>query len=445
MPKHNNLSLLSVIFVNINIMLGSGIFINTVLLPKLAGFLGFTSYIIVALLILPLILCIAALLEKYPFGGFYTYGKSNLNRFTGFFSSWIYFSTKLASAGLKIHVFSLLMQNAVAWLRPFSTLFLDLVVVGFFTLLNTLNLKISNRVGYFFILTKLTPIMFVFLGGLYLTGHAQFRPDMFLCAGIPATIPYVLYSYIGFEASCSLSQTLKNPERDGPRAVLYSYIVVAVISALYQLLFYSSTGGDALLAQENYMGAIPTFVKTLLPYYQVFARKLISILHIAIAASALGGSYGIFFSNHWNLHTLANHKHIFFSHRLLKFNKHHIPALCVLVEGLIVFGYLLVTNGNQMILQQLGALGPTTAYTLSVLGLAYAHYKGESFSIRRWVPWLGLASCAILLGACLRNLVLYGAGSLYLYLTMALFGTSMYAITSLYRYYKYPVCKVEQK
>ena len=60
MSSHK-LSLLSAILININIMLGSGIFINTVLLTKQAGSLGALVILLLRFLLLPLILAIGQL------------------------------------------------------------------------------------------------------------------------------------------------------------------------------------------------------------------------------------------------------------------------------------------------------------------------------------------------------------------------------------------------
>ena len=55
MNDQEKLSLWQAVVININVMFGSGIFINTVILAKLAGIFSFVSYIIFALIVLPLI------------------------------------------------------------------------------------------------------------------------------------------------------------------------------------------------------------------------------------------------------------------------------------------------------------------------------------------------------------------------------------------------------
>src|SRR5438132_371967 len=111
MSSDYKLSLPTAILININIMLGSGIFINTTNLAQRAGALGALGYFLVSLLMLPLVLSIAKLLHKYPEGGFYSFARYEINIFTGFLSAWTYFVSKLASATLVIHISVLLMQK----------------------------------------------------------------------------------------------------------------------------------------------------------------------------------------------------------------------------------------------------------------------------------------------------------------------------------------------
>ena len=85
--QSNTLSLWSAIIININIIIGTGIFINTTELAQRTGLVGGLCYAIVGLLLFPLILSFVKLLELYPTGGFYTYS-SSIHPFASFFNTW---------------------------------------------------------------------------------------------------------------------------------------------------------------------------------------------------------------------------------------------------------------------------------------------------------------------------------------------------------------------
>ena len=84
MAQEEKLSLSAAILINLNIMLGAGIFINTVKLSKWAGALGCLMYPLIGLLMLPLIVSIAKLVNIYPDAGFYGYGARAIHPFVDF-------------------------------------------------------------------------------------------------------------------------------------------------------------------------------------------------------------------------------------------------------------------------------------------------------------------------------------------------------------------------
>jgi amino acid transporter len=424
MSDHHKLSLRSAILINLNVMVGFGIFVNTVILAKTAGFLGFVCYALVALLIFPLILSIATLMRIHPSGGFYTYGAQEISPLAGFLSAWVYFTGKLASATLIIHVVMTLLQSLIPVLQKVPTLFLDIFVIVLFTLLNTFHMKVGSRVAGIFIILKLTPIFFAIVCGLYLLSGATIPADSFLWSGIPSSIPFVLYAFTGFEACCSLSKSIENSEKNGPKAILFSFALAVIINVAYQLLFFTATGG-ALMTQESYLNAFPTLLNALFND-PIKVSQGVSMLHLALGTAALGGSYAILFSNHWNLYTLAQHNHTFFSSVLTKLNKNQIPVACILAETVLCIFYLVVTQGSQAPLQQINALACTIAYTISVLALIQALKKSSSPHTRMYVPLCALASCTLFIAACIRNFILNGASSLIAFSAIITFGLFMY-------------------
>jgi hypothetical protein len=146
-------------------------------------------------------------------------------------------------------------------------------------------------------------------------------------------------------------------------------------------------------------------------------QHLLHILHIAGACAALGGSYGIIFSNAWNLYILATNNHLFFSSLFATKNIHGIPFACVLAEGFLCFVYLLSTYADQITLQQISVLGITIAFTLSIAALIAMQWRNKQVKHHPIIAYLGLCSCLVLLFLCVRNILV--ADPKY----MALFGS----------------------
>ncbi|MEX0672218.1 MAG: APC family permease [Candidatus Babeliales bacterium] len=421
------LSLPMAIFININVILGSGLFINTVLLSQFAGAFGALSYTIVGILLLPLVLGMASLVKENPEGGFYSFAKHDLSPFFGFISTWSYFTAKLASATLGIHVANALIQSIIPFFQRHSIITMDVFVIILFVLLNLMNMRRGTKIQLAFIMLKCIPLIFAILSGFFLFSFDNFSMVHQIPQGIPSTIPLILYAFIGFEVTTSISRSIHNPEKNAPKAVLYSYLIAISIATLFQLIFYGNLG-TTLIMQSSYLGAYPALLAKLFTNPETITL-LKGFLHLAIASSALGSSYGIMFSNSWNLYTLAQNEHTFFSDLFTTLNHNHIAYAAVLAEGCLTLIYLFYTQGAQLSLQQVGAIGSAIAFTISALALFANRLQKKAPLAELLLPILAIISCSMLVGACFRNFFLYGISSLILYAIVWLGGCSMYFIT----------------
>ena len=424
MTKKNKISLKTAIFVNLNIMLGAGLFINTVELAKRAGFAGCFSYLLIGFLLLPLITCISALLVLYPGGSFYTFAQKEIGPFTGFISSWSYFTGKVASATLMTYISLSLIQQIIPSTQILPIIPIAAGIIIFFVYLNTLRMHTGSLIQTWILISKLIPILCVFGAGLILTGAVTIQTAYIRWDGIPSTLPLVLYATIGFEATCSLSSKIENSKKNAPLALFISYALVIIISFIYQFLFYTVLG-NTLIQQSSYLSTFPLLINKLFPFSPSIAHNITGLVHLTIALSALGGSYAILFSNFWNLHILAEHNHLPGSSWLIQKNKHAIPFYCVIVEGLICLFYLVSTQGNQIALQQTAALGCTIAYTLSLLSLFYAR-MGHKTDMSLGILILGMFNCIILIVSCIYNFLSSGLAPLLNFILLFILGILLF-------------------
>lgn len=390
MSTSHKLSLWSAIFINVNIMLGTGVFVNTVILAQKVGALGGFLYLMAGLIMLPLIYAIAQLTQAYPGGNFYTFG-TLINPFFGFISIWIYFIGKLATATLATHVFTLFLQSIIPSLGLFSPFLIDTFLIIFFTLLNLLHVKTGSFIQNMFLLAKLTPVLGVISYGLHYAQLLHIQAPHLIWSGIPVALPLTLFCCLGFEASCSLATHIQNPEKNASRAILISFGIVITLAFLYQTLFYATTG-PSLAMQTNYTQAFPLFMSIVQSNLQTHIAPLMSL---AIALSALGAAYGILYANAWNLYTLAQHRLLPYSSFFIQLNRYQMAFACIITEGIICLAHLFFTKGAQIPLQYTSTLACLLSYTISVIGL---------FKIKKsLVSILGLLSCTIALYTCIQG------------------------------------------
>ncbi len=396
--KEERIPFLVALFININIMIGAGVFLNTVELSKRAGILACLAYLSVGILMFPLIASIAQLVRLYPVGGFYTYAREELGLFAGFISAWSYFIGKLGSATLLMYTAVVLLQQIIPAAIVVSPFLCTVGILTLFIVLNTLNLKTSETIQGWLFVFKLIPLFFVIFTGLYLLNPTDIA---YVFTNVPdtlSTIPLVLFAFLGFEATCSISSKIENAQYNGPRAILYSYAIVICIYILFQLLFFTSVGSQ-LMQASSFTAAFPLLIAKIAPNYQTL---FCALLNIFIASSALGGSYGILFSNSWNAHILAEKNLLPFSSFFKKLNSNGIPYRAVFLEGAICLLYLFVSQATVVALQLTSVLGSIIAYSLSVIALYAAHRRGMRLQLPAWAILLALGNCLILLGASMK-------------------------------------------
>ncbi|HJM68839.1 MAG TPA: amino acid permease [Candidatus Babeliales bacterium] len=418
MSSDYKLSLSSAIMINMNIMLGAGIFLNPVVLSIYAGALSPLSYLIVGVLILPLALSMTYLLQRVPGGSFYDFG-AQISKLTGFIAAWSYFIGKLASGALMLHFGFSLLWELNPWLQSVDILTLDFIGIVIFTLLNLLGMKTGQHIQLAFMILKIIPICaIVFVGFLSFNGNL-FTPVHMNWVGMTGTIPLVLYAFTGFEASCSLYRSIANPQKNAAKSLILGFLGVLMLTILFQFAFYAAINPELLL-NTPYFDGLSLFLNSTMKD-SMLRNVILWLLQTSVGLSALGGSYGILFSVNWNLYILAQEKMTIFSGLFTKLNRYKIAWVCVITEALFYCLYLYTWQGYQIPLQQLAALGCTVAYTISVL--AYFLKCSSKYSL---VGPLGLISCAILLSTTLNGLYIHSMVPLVGYLLLIGTGIGMF-------------------
>lgn len=416
------LTLNQAILININVMLSTGIFLNSIPLVKLAGTYSPLIYIFVAICILPLILGISKLLKIFPGGSFYNYANESLGEKWGFLSSWSYFTGKLASATIMTHFGLQIIQSLFPFLQHINIFVIDIIVLNLFTWANLQNLKTGSQIQQAFLVFKSIPVLFIILSGLYIFTGSGLHLGQFSGWNVLTSIPLVIYAFTGFEAACSLSRHIKDSEKNAPIAILTSFSIVVIFSVLYQFVFSQLIDKTCLINSDiNYVKSIP-LILGYLNLSNTLISKIIALFQLFIATSALGGAYGVIFSNSWNLFALSENNHIIFKKLFTKFNKHNIPLFCVITELLICLTYLTISGGSNIFLQQFSAIGCTLAYLITIV--SYIFIKPKAI-----LGYLGTATSLVLISIAITSALKTMPIAILTFLIILTFGMASYFFT----------------
>lgn len=417
------LSLTSAIFINLNVMIGTGIFINTFDLSTKVGILGCLLYPIVGIFMLPLIAVFGQLLAYFPTGGLYAFGKSS-SRFLGFLSCWSYFFGKLASCSVMLFVGASTLEQLIPYLHGYNPINISIIILMFFTCLNLLDMKTGIMVQSFFLTSKSIPIVFALVAGIILFDTSGITFNASILQSITTNIPLVLYCLAGFETACALSRNIENPSVNGPKAVYYSFGIIMLLYGIFQGLVYISIHSS--LAQINsYQDIFPAIAYKLIDS-PVIAQKMAFLLNFAIGSSALGGAYGILFSNSWNLYTLAENNHLIGSSKFKQLNIHNTPWVAVLFQAIVCMTFLLCNQASVLPLRRTAALGIVIAYTISAFAYYQLLQRTKNSHNSKVIAIAAFITCMLFVANCISSFMEEGIRPLFLFIAIISCGIIMF-------------------
>lgn len=188
---------------------------------------------------IPVALVAAELATAYPqTGGVYIWVREAFGRRAGFVTIWlqwvyniVWYPTILAFIAATIaYLFAPQLAN-----NKYYLLFMIITLFWLFTLLNCYGMKVSSIVSTIgaSVGTLLPMLGIIALGLLWIVQgrpieidpHASLIPD-FSSLGNLSLFVAVLFSLLGMEMSATHAEEVKNPQRDYPRALFFSTIII---------------------------------------------------------------------------------------------------------------------------------------------------------------------------------------------------------------------------
>lgn len=343
-------------------MIGSGLFLNTIVLESLAPSWSFMAYALVGILMFPLAIVCFKLLNAFPKDSLYDLGKRS-HPALGFFMSWGYFFGKLTTVAIGILLCARLLTQCMPLLTE-QIIAYALVVLC--TFLITTNIKLGKCMGMIFFIAKMIPIVFLISASLI---QLIFQPHQVvqesvsfsqLSTALLSCFPFIIFSFAGFEAFFSVASLVENAKKNAARVVLIGFFLVLIICVLYQ--------GSLMVLFGKATSSFKTF-DALFKFVSVSIYKfplIYLLLIVGIALSALGAAYSVLYSNMWNFYFLAKKNILPGSSILMRMNFEGIPNVVGLIAGMIVFLYVMFFSSSITLLQQISALVTFVTYVCCV-------------------------------------------------------------------------------
>lgn len=336
-PSRRVLSVFSLVMINV-------IAVDSLRSLPIGAKLGLpiVSYYLIAAIIffIPVALVAAELATSYPqTGGLYIWVREAFGRKAGFITIWlqwiynvVWYPTIMAfiSVTLAHLIAPQLSENKVFLLTCILSLF------WLFTLLNCFDMKISSFVSTIgATIGTILPMLFIItLGAMWVfQGNAiavpephRWIPDLSSLKNI-SLFNIVLFGLIGMEMSAVHAEEVKNPQRDYPRALFFSTIIIISTLTLGSLSIVIVVPNEKLSLVSGLMDAFSIFFQShQIPWMTSVLASLIILGSLsAVSAWIIGPTKGL----------LVAARDGAIPHRFTRVNRHGAPTTILLTQAII--------------------------------------------------------------------------------------------------------------
>lgn len=268
-------------------MLGSGILMLPAKVAQVGG-IGLLSWFVVCLAAVAMAYAFAncGIYSKYRLGGLGAIAENAFGMPGSFLTNYIYaFSVVIANVAIA--------TTAVGYLLGIFGIQADLGVVQCLTiallwlstLVNFAGVKAMGRFSAVTIWGILIPLLFLICAAPFSFDAQLFAQnwnprDLSMQTAVTATAPMMFWAFLGLESACANDDSVDNPEKSVPKAVLAATLAVAVI-------YVGSTTLTAGLLPESELvdSGAPLFVIFVSLFGSTASRILAVLLFLACVGS----------------------------------------------------------------------------------------------------------------------------------------------------------------
>jgi len=228
MSNTGKIGLITAIIISMNAMIGAGIFSAPAKLLLSVGPAAIITYLIVIASVLTIALTMAKVAQMYPNNGsFYEYTKVWSNKYLAAFVTFSYIMGLVISLSIVAKLAASYLNNIVPSL--------DYNLIGILIIFIPILIIIAKpqliQLSQFLFLsaTLFSLITIIILGfiNIDMNNMYPFMPNGYI--SIFQAIPTVIFAFFGFESSISLFSIVENPEKNVPKALVISIILVGLI------------------------------------------------------------------------------------------------------------------------------------------------------------------------------------------------------------------------
>ena len=358
-------------------ILGTGLFFGPAIAAGISGNSSIFAWIILSLVSLYIAACFGELVSMFPkAGGIYEFAKQTYGRFISFLVGWTGFLIGTLATTLAI-------VGAVAYLLPEQVpgnikIILTLGFIIFLNVITYIGIEASSIMVITFTIITISLLAAVIIPGFFLVRLSNFSP-LFThpFSAIFLTIFFIAETFFGYEASASLAEETKNPEKVIPKAIIWGTVIVAAGAILLTLVLLGTYGWQNLAKMQSPLSEIS--IKLFGPFGDYIGGIGIYLVLLGSAAAGITSSPRLLFA-------LSRDK--LFLPQFAKIHpKFHTPANAIIFQTIISLIVVFLAFGRYQTLLSLVVPTGIILYVAVLLTIPILRYKKPELKRAFKVPF----------------------------------------------------------
>jgi APA family basic amino acid/polyamine antiporter len=345
-------------------------------------------------------------------GGPFAYAKEAYGSFAGFVVGWSLWIAEWVS----LAVFPIAFVRYLLFFIPdLSILIQILIKVGFVVVLATTNIvgsKAAGRTNDVLTLVKLVPLILFSIGGMaffvfspvtMIANYTPFAP--FGVGDFGSALIVIFWAFAGFEVSTIPSDSIEDPERTIPKALIIGILIVTVFYLTTNIVLFGIVPSSQLAIETAPLASAATVLFSIIPGLGIIGGLILGIGALASVSgsdeSGMIGSSSLAFA-------LAA-EGLFPSIFARIHRKYNTPYISIILQAATALIASILGDLNFLI--SVSVLFLSIAYASTCISVPRLDKKlGESQSRlhRLVIPFAGLVFCIYLIMQCTIDQLLVG-------------------------------------
>lgn len=278
-----SLSLGELTLMSVGIILGAGIY---VILGEAAGLGGnsiWLSFIIAAVVALLTAFSYAELSSRFPKAGAeYVFVENSFGNRAAWIVAWLLLAGSIIGGA----------TVAIGFAKYFSAIFntpvilIALIMLGIIEIILIIGVQETAKITILFTGIEIAGLVIVIFVGIPSMGSVNYLEAAEGMKGIIEAGVLIFFGYLGFEGITRLAEETKNPEKNIPRAIMYSMIITTIIYILVGISAVSVVPWEELstsqaplaLVAERVLGGQSFRILSVIALFSTFNTGLMMLL-----------------------------------------------------------------------------------------------------------------------------------------------------------------------